>query len=432
MSKRKAEDEAKLSESDVFDAIESGNIELLQQCLSHGVDVNTKKPVSEESLLELALSTEQYEISSILLCKGADPNYFSEWGGNISPLENCVRDKKMDLVKQLVLNGVDVNKKFSNDESPLLEVVKACYIDNKGEFITSEQKSLFKLLIEKGANVSEAVDSDKTVLHILMDMINEEGLDILKIFIENGAEIKVKDQYGQSVIDMAENFKLEKVLEYLHSCSEPIVNERIDLQKAYAQAWSFIASSCVKDADGICEGIHEAEKVSSSSYLMSWDFTSIKLTWQHDVRKTDCLFTISSLNGASITLELFEEIKNDVEISILHSYNEVLTETAGCWFGYIDSSSKARYLSDLNKHKSDMKNFIETLFDTRVEPTLKDNKIQWKCDIGGMDGRTAWMPHQLLIKYLGNKVDGEKSFEDVVNSIKALDDFVLRPPMYNF
>ena len=50
-----------------------------------------------------------------------------------------------------------------------------------------------------------------------------------------------------------------------------------------------------------------------------------------------------------------------------------------------------------------------------------------------MDGRTAWMPHQLLFKYLGNKVDGEKNFEDVVNSIKALDDdSALRPPMYNF
>ena len=67
--------------------------------------------------------------------------------------------------------------------------------------------------------------------------------------------------------------------------------------------------SLLRDADGICVGVNEAEKVSTSSYLKSWDFKTVKLNWQYDVRETDCFFTISSLNGTSITSEVFEEVK---------------------------------------------------------------------------------------------------------------------------
>ena len=247
MSKRKAENEAKLSEVDIIDAIEvSGDIEIVRQCLEHGVDANVRKPFIEVGLLELALSNEQWEIASVLISNGADPNYHSEWGNNISPLEYCVRDKKMNLVAQLVSNGVDINKKFSNDESPLFEIVKACDVDSKGDFITSEQISLFKSLIEKGASVPDAFDKDQTVLHVIMDMINDEGLDILKVFVEKGADITVQNQYNQTVIDMAESYKLETIAQYLRSLGNDEADDLDgslphDLQIAYAQAWIFIA-----------------------------------------------------------------------------------------------------------------------------------------------------------------------------------------------
>ena len=117
---------------------------------------------------------------------------------------------------------------------------------------------------------------------------------------------------------------------------------------------------------------------------------------------------------------------------MLHSYNEVLKATAGCWFGYFNNN-KTRYLNELNKHRTDITKFLETLFDTRVKPILKDGKLQWKCDIGGMDGRATWIPHHLLVQYLEDEVEGEKSFQSVTTAIKAHDDdSVLRPVTFDF
>ena len=96
------------------------------------------------------------------------------------PFERAVYDKKIELVRQKIEEGVDIDKLNSS-----LKWVK----NNKIEII--------KLLIENGADVNTRDEDGKTALHYV------NSVEMAKLLIDNGADVNAMSNKGQTPCDTA-------------------------------------------------------------------------------------------------------------------------------------------------------------------------------------------------------------------------------------
>lgn len=104
-----------------------------------------------------------------------------------TPLMVAVRFGNPEVVKVLVENGVDVNKK-RNGTRPL--ILAATY----------GRLEVVKLLIENGAKVDA---KDKSELTALMYAVRNGHLDVVKFLIEKGADVGKSTSYGSNAVDSA-------------------------------------------------------------------------------------------------------------------------------------------------------------------------------------------------------------------------------------
>lgn len=98
-------------------AVRSGNLDLVNLCLSCGADVNKR----EESDTPLSLAAERghAEIASLLLLRGANP---STSGSSDKPLISAVRNGHVEVARLLLATGV--RKERTQDGKTLLDLAK--------------------------------------------------------------------------------------------------------------------------------------------------------------------------------------------------------------------------------------------------------------------------------------------------------------------
>ena len=101
----------------IHDAAKVGNIELINQHLETGVDVNSKDEIGFTPLHYIA-SGSQLEIAKLLIDKGANVNAKDLDGG--TPLHAATpSNQSTKIVELLVQKGANVNAKNNNGETPL-------------------------------------------------------------------------------------------------------------------------------------------------------------------------------------------------------------------------------------------------------------------------------------------------------------------------
>ncbi len=200
-------------------AINFGNFDIAKLLINSGADVNAKSTRNDTPLL-LAVHMGADEIVKVLLEKGADAsaadrdgktpllhalescnskviNLFKERGidakkqpgslskGYGSPLFGAIGLENPEMVKYLIDLGADVNFKTPYHATPLLQTVN----------YPAGYYAIAKILIDAGANVSASLGQggysegpDSTT--VLNSAIEQDYLEIVKLFIENGHEIK--------------------------------------------------------------------------------------------------------------------------------------------------------------------------------------------------------------------------------------------------
>lgn len=144
--------------------------------------------------LACAVVQEQIEVAQFLLDKGADPNIPNKNG--LTPLEHaCGRDKTnaLMLAKMLLAKGASVNAtNVTRETIPPLEWA-----------ISSDNLELVKLLVDRGAEVKTKTDVGSTPLHTAADRGDTE---IAAILIAHGAEVNAKITGGTTPLhNAAEN-----------------------------------------------------------------------------------------------------------------------------------------------------------------------------------------------------------------------------------
>jgi len=187
-------------------AAENGHLEVVSILLENGAGIN--KLVFESLLtpLHLALSKGKFDVAKKLLESGADPNLVSQIGICGPALHYAIVKENMDLVKMIVSKSGDVNLvEEMNGYSPLYLAATLNQIDTMKE------------LIKSGADVNLVDYEEKSALHYAA----ANGLgDVIKLLVDNKADVTLKDSEGVTAEEAAENVKEEEIVVFLQSCAK--------------------------------------------------------------------------------------------------------------------------------------------------------------------------------------------------------------------
>ncbi|MGL4562600.1 MAG: ankyrin repeat domain-containing protein [Brevinema sp.] len=192
----------------LFDAVKNGDINLIQQLLSDGVNPNTRDSHYKTPLMYV--KNQYLDIAELLLEHGASINTrdtfgntplilaseigytaFVEWlikkkaiinienKEELTALHFAVQNGHDDIVRLLLNNFADINTPYPNNQSLLLVATKFGY------------KNIVDQLLEKQMNPNEVLPKSQTSLLMIAIILNYR--DIAFSLIKAGADINAKN-----------------------------------------------------------------------------------------------------------------------------------------------------------------------------------------------------------------------------------------------
>lgn len=161
-------------------AARKGPLSMVELLLEKGADINAREK-HDETPLHWAAELGRLQVTEFLIAHGADinarpggtPLYVALRGA--APLQS--RDQYVQVVKLLISKGADVTNADSRGETPLHIAASWRLLD------------VAKILIEKGANVN-ANGERGTPLHSASYM---GGLEMVQLLVAHGADVNAKD-----------------------------------------------------------------------------------------------------------------------------------------------------------------------------------------------------------------------------------------------
>ncbi len=191
--------------------INKGNYEIVEELLKDGVSPNCTYYSNEP-----AKDGEQ-TILSLLCDKSGFVDTFRD------PVDEELTEEEMKMIKLLIKYGADVNAVNYKHESTHedhygdVEEKENFALDDECGYtplmyaVISGETELVKLLIENGADVNVKDFSGFTpVATVAYCLDDDPGVEILNILIENGADINTKNNYGQTNEELTHMFRDDK------------------------------------------------------------------------------------------------------------------------------------------------------------------------------------------------------------------------------
>ncbi len=135
-----------------------------------------------------------------MLKNGANPNSY-DLTSKLSPLHVASENNNVSIVKLLIKYGADVNI-YANTlylNTPL----HIAALNDSSEVVT--------ILLENGANINIYNDYTigKTPLHLA---VMNNSINSIKILLDKGADTNIKDNEGNTPIDLAQTEEVHKLL----------------------------------------------------------------------------------------------------------------------------------------------------------------------------------------------------------------------------
>ena len=190
-------------------AILNENVQMVEDALKNGADINYIEADYADNPLCLAVNTGNMSIVDILLKRGANPNIWIEGNGMITstPLLKAIALQKMDMIKTLVESGADVNlpairyhKPAEKLFSPLMQSIASTY--------TKDSMDIFNYLLEKGADIYYVTCEGDNALMIVADgrvsvYKQEAAYQMGEILLLKGAKTGIRNKRGKNATDIA-------------------------------------------------------------------------------------------------------------------------------------------------------------------------------------------------------------------------------------
>ncbi|GFU11199.1 ankyrin-3 [Nephila pilipes] len=187
-------------------SVKIGHMIVTKVLLENGFKIDACWKEKHSTPLHLAVMHDHFEISKILLSKGADPNIQNEYG--FTPLHIAAMRGNTNLVEILLEKKADV---FITDSQNRYVIEIA---------ILSIQLDVVKLLVQtENIDVNLRRKHDFTLLHFSALTGSKE---ITEYLVEKRANIDAKDVYGSKPIHIAIRKGFTNIVEYFLSCNMKI------------------------------------------------------------------------------------------------------------------------------------------------------------------------------------------------------------------
>ena len=240
----------------LMSAAREGNLEVIKFLISKGADVNAKtkggtlfiskgadvkaKTTGGTLFMEAARGG-HLEVVKYLVSKGADVNANAK--DCATPLMCAAEGGHLEVIKYLISKGADVNAKTEGGDTPLLEAARGGnlevikYLISKGADVNAETKNsglrlaasgghleVVKYLVSEGADVNAKKSwSGNTPLHEVSQNFfwgrQNERIAVAKMLVENGGDVNIKNNSGETPLDLAKEDKNKELAIYLESVS---------------------------------------------------------------------------------------------------------------------------------------------------------------------------------------------------------------------
>jgi len=200
-------------------AAKRGDVEIVRFLLENGADVNATNNLGGTALMSAA-SRGYVEIVKLLLEKGADINAQQTFGS--TALMMAAIEGQTNSVELLLDKGADINAKNPNGMTALMFAASAGHTDtvelllDKGADINAEATNGWDALMfaevmdmnqtnTSGLNASELLLEKDTggINAALMYAASAGHTNAVKLLLDKGADINVKDKYGDTLLMQA-------------------------------------------------------------------------------------------------------------------------------------------------------------------------------------------------------------------------------------
>jgi ankyrin repeat protein len=149
----------------------SGNVKLIRSLLASGAEVDARSPDSGGTALHYA-------------------SYF----------------RQLEAVRLLISSGADINAKdYETGFTPLMQATIRGNIE------------VARYLLSKGADVNATANSGNTAIMLAAIPSLRVPPDLVRLLIDNGADLGIRNEFGYNVSDIAENFSNTEFSELLRS-----------------------------------------------------------------------------------------------------------------------------------------------------------------------------------------------------------------------
>lgn len=180
-------------QSPIHVASRKGHIAIFKLLLDNGADIEDTTRNGETALM-LAVEHGQEAAVRLLLKFGANVE------AKCTPLIRAARQRNETMVKILIEEGrADVNVKDRDGTTALLHS------------ISTENISMVRILLERGADMNTKNNSGESALFITVKYCYNQLDDLMKLLLQSGADVNTTNNEGRSVLTMAVYGSLEGV-----------------------------------------------------------------------------------------------------------------------------------------------------------------------------------------------------------------------------
>ena len=202
-------------EEEYFLKIEKEYLEIVKLLVENGADLDIQDNEGKTALI-WAVKKEYFKIVKLLVENRADLD-IQDNEGKTALIWASIKEN-FKIVKLLVENGADLDIQDNEGKTALIWAVKKEYLE-EGHFeeeyflkIEKEYLEIVKLLVENGADLDIQDNEGKTAL---IWAVKKEYFKIVKLLVENRADLDIQDNEGKTALIWAsikENFKIVKLL----------------------------------------------------------------------------------------------------------------------------------------------------------------------------------------------------------------------------
>jgi len=207
---------------------------MVKNLVEYGVDVNKGDSVNHNTPLIYACIHDRLKIAKYLLDHGANLDMKNNSGD--MPIFICSKNGNEAIVQCLVEHGVDINRFNLNGDAPLHvacagdKTVTINYILKNGKFgkIKYTKRNvgninIIRYFIQHGADINVRNSNGDSPLHIAC---RHNNFEIVNCLLYHGADINVKNNFRKSPLSIACENKSVKIARYLIEHGADYSNDR--------------------------------------------------------------------------------------------------------------------------------------------------------------------------------------------------------------